>query len=94
MIRITTRYVVRNSRQEELVVPSLADLHALYTHGFILDGDLVRQERSREWVPAGRFPALHGVREARVESPARVAMVVGALMALALAAAIGLLLAR
>ncbi len=92
MIRITTRYVVRNSRQEELVVPSLADLHALYDHGFILDGDLVRQERSKEWTPVGRFPALHGVRARRAESPAKVAMLVAALMALALA--IGLLLAR
>ncbi len=92
MTRITTRYVVRNARHEELVVPSLADLHALYTHGFILDGDLVRQERSREWVPAGRFPALHRARARRAQSPARLAVLLATL--LALAAAIGLLLAR
>ncbi len=92
MIRITTRYVVRNARGEELVVPSLADLHALYTHGFLEDGDLVRQERSEGWVPAGRFPALHGVREARAESPAKVAALVAALMAVAIA--VGLILAR
>jgi hypothetical protein len=92
MIRITTRYVVRNARDEELIVPSLADLHALYTHGFISDGDLVRQERSQQWIPVARFPALHGVRERRAESPAKVAMVVVALTAVAVA--IGLLFAR
>jgi hypothetical protein len=92
MIRITTRYVVRNSRQEELLVPSLADLHTLYTHGFILDGDLVRQERSREWVPVARFPALHGVRVRRAETPAKVAMLLAAVMALALG--LGLLFSR
>ncbi len=92
MTRITTRYVVRNARHEELVVPSLSDLHALYTHGFILDGDLVRQERSEQWILVSRFPALHGVRERRAESPAKVAIVVAALMAVALV--VGLLLAR
>ncbi len=92
MSRVATRYVVRNARNEELIVPSLGDLHALYTHGFIQDGDLVRQERSREWTPVARFPALHGVRGARAESPARVAMLVAALMALALG--LGLLFAR
>ena len=92
MTRTITRYVVRNGRGEELLVPSLKDLHALYTHGFLEDGDMVRQERSERWVPAGRLPALHGVREARRESPAKVAMVVAALMALAVA--LGLLFAR
>jgi hypothetical protein len=92
MIRITTRYVVRNSRHEELLVPSLADLHALYVHGFILDGDLVRQERSQEWVKVARFAALQGVRERRAESPAKVAMLVAALMAVALG--LGLIFAR
>jgi hypothetical protein len=86
------RYVVRNSRGEQLLVPSLADLHALYVHGFLLDGDLVRQERSEHWIPAGRFPALHGVREQRTESPAKVAMLVAALMVLAVA--LGLLFTR
>ncbi len=92
MIRITTRYVVRNARQEDLLVPSLADLHRLYTHGFILDGDLVRQERSQEWTPVARFPALRGVRARRAESPAKVAMILAALLALALG--LGLLLGR
>ncbi|HET6440088.1 MAG TPA: hypothetical protein VFG59_18640 [Anaeromyxobacter sp.] len=92
MIRIKTRYVVRNARGEELVVPSLADLHALYAHGFLHDDDLVRQERSKSFVPAGRFPALHGVRAARRESPLRVTGLVLAL--LVLAAVLGLVLAR
>lgn len=92
MRRTATRYVVRNARGEELLVPSLGDLHALYTHGFILDGDLVRQERSQLWLPAGEFPALHGVRETRAERPAKVAMLLAAIMAVVLA--IGLLLAR
>jgi hypothetical protein len=63
MTRITTRYVVKNRAGEELVVPSLDDLHALYAHGFLADEDLVRQERSQAWVRAGDLPALHGVRE-------------------------------
>ncbi len=92
MTRITTRYVVRNARGEELVVPSLADLHALYTHGFIQDGDLVRQERAQEWIAIARFPALQAVREARAESPAKVALLIAGLMVVALA--VGLLLAR
>jgi hypothetical protein len=92
MSRITTRYVVRNAQGEELVIPSLADLHALYTHGFIQDGDLVRQERSHQWTPAGRFPALHGVRQGRTESVGKVAMLVGALMAFAMG--VGLLCRR
>lgn len=92
MTRITTRYVVRNARQEELVVPSLSDLHALYSQGFILDGDLVRQERAQQWTPVAQFPPLRGVRERRAESPAKVAMLVAALMAVAVA--VGLFLAR
>ncbi len=92
MTRITTRYVVRNASREELVVPSLADLHALYSHGFIQDGDLVRQERSSVWTPVARFPALHGVRESRAESPAKVAVLIAAAMAVALG--LGLLLGR
>jgi hypothetical protein len=89
MTRITTRYVVRNAAGEELVVPSLADLHALYTHGFLADDDLVRQERSQAWVRAGEMPALHGARELR-RDPKRLLAVAAALVALA--AAIGLLL--
>jgi hypothetical protein len=89
--RITTRYVVRNARGEELVVPSLADLHALYAHGFLADDDLVRQERSQAWVPAGEMGALQGVREVR-RDPRRLLAVAAAFVALA--AALGLLLSR
>jgi cytochrome c551/c552 len=92
MTRITTRYVVRNARGEELVVPSLSDVHALYAGGFLEDADLVRQERSDRWTPAGELPALHGVRQRRRESPLRVTAVVAALMALALA--LGIMFAR
>jgi hypothetical protein len=92
MTRIKTRYVVRNARGEELVVPSLDDLRALYTQGFLDDGDEVRQERAAEWIPVGQFSALHGVREARRESPARVGAIVLAL--LALATALGIMFAH
>lgn len=92
MTRPATRYVVRNAAGEELVVPSLADLHALYVHGFLSDQDQVRQERSDRWEAVGRMHALHGVRELRAEDPRRVALLVGAL--LVTAAAVGILLAR
>ena len=92
MTRVKTRYVVRNARQEELVVPSLSDLHALYTHGFIVDGDQVRQERSQQWIPVASFPALHGVRERRAEGPGKVAAILAAILALAVA--LGLMFAR
>jgi hypothetical protein len=61
------RYVIRNASGEELVCPTLADLHALYTQGFLADDDLVRAEGSISWVPAGSLPALHGVRERRAD---------------------------
>jgi hypothetical protein len=92
MSRTTTRYVVRNTRGEELVVPSLRDLHALYNQGFLQDEDEVRSERAEHFTPVGAFPALHGVREQRAESPRKVALLVAALMVLAVA--LGLLLAR
>lgn len=84
------RYRVRNSRGEELVVPSLRDLHDLYAHGFLADDDLVRSERSTVWVRAGAMPALHGVRELRAD-PKKMALLLAA--AIALAAGIGVLLA-
>ena len=84
-------YRVRNAEGEELVVPSLADLHDLYAHGFLADDDLVRAETSPRWVRAGAMPALHGVRERR-SNPRRVGMLLAALIALA--AGLGLLLAR
>ena len=61
------RYHVRNQQGEELVVPSLADLHDLYVHGFIDDADLVRSDGSERWILAGRMPALAGVRLRRRE---------------------------
>ncbi len=82
------RYHVRNAQGEELVVPSLAVLHDLYTHGFLGDDDLVRSETSRRWIRAGSLPALHGVRERRAD-PRKIAVLVAA--AAALAAGIALL---
>jgi hypothetical protein len=87
-----TRYVVRNGAGEELVIPSLADLHALYSNGFLSDDDLVRQERSERWTEVRHMPALHGVREERAESPRKVALLLAAL--LALGTALGVLLSR
>jgi len=85
------RYRVRNAAGEELVVPSLADLHALYDQGFLSDDDLVRAETSERWVAAGEMPALHGVRERRADWK-RLWPIAAA--AVGLAAAIALLLAR
>ncbi len=85
------RYHVRNSEGEELVVPSLADLHALYDQGFLSDDDLVRADRSDRWVRAGAMPALHGVRVRRADVR-RLWPIVAA--AVALAAALALLLGR
>ncbi len=82
------RYHVRNAQGEELLVPSLAVLHDLYTHGFLGDDDLVRAETSSRWIRAGSLPALHGVRERRAD-PRKVALLVVA--ATALAAGIALL---
>ncbi len=92
MTRIKTRYVVRNERGEELVVPSLDDLRALYSQGFLADRDQVRQERSQTFTPLLHFSALRGVREARRASPARVGAIAFAL--LMLATALGILLAH
>jgi hypothetical protein len=61
------RYFVRNQRGEELIVPSLADLHGLYSQGFLEDDDYVRAESADRWVKAGRMPALAGVRLKRRE---------------------------
>jgi len=83
------RYLVRNARGEELVVPSLDDLHRLYAHGFLADEDLVRSESATRWVTAGSLPALHGVREGRGD---RRKMALLLLAALAVAAGIALLL--
>lgn len=83
------RYHVRNAAGEELVVPTLRDLHDLYAHGFLGDDDLVRSETAARWVRAGAMPALHGVREQRAD-PRRMALLLAA--AIAVATVIGLLL--
>jgi hypothetical protein len=84
------RYHVRNARGEELVVPTLRDLHRLYVDGFLADDDLVRSERATAWVRAGAMPALHGVREQRAD-PKKMAFLLAA--AIAVATGIGILLA-
>lgn len=83
------RYHVRNASGEELVVPSLRDLHRLYSDGFLGDDDLVRSERATVWVRAGAMPALHGVREGRSD-PKKMALLLAA--AIAVATGIGILL--
>ncbi len=85
------RYRVRNARGEELVVPTLRDLHDLYAHGFLSDDDLVRSETASRWTRAGELPALHGVREKRAD-PRRLALLLAG--AVAIAAGIAFLLAR
>jgi hypothetical protein len=72
------RYHVRNAEGEELVVPSLQDLHRLYTDGFLSDEDLVRASTATRWVRAGAMPALHGVREARTDLRKTALIVAGA----------------
>ena len=84
------RYHVKNAQGEELVVPTLRDLHRLYTDGFLGDEDLVRSERAAVWVRAGAMPALHGVRELRSD-PKKMALLLVA--AIAVATGIGILLA-
>lgn len=85
------RYHVRNARGEELVVPSLRDLHDLYVHGFLGDEDLVRADSATRWTRAGSLPALHGVRELRAD-PRKLLYLLGAAIALVLG--IALLAAR
>ncbi|MGB8932323.1 MAG: hypothetical protein WCC48_13855 [Anaeromyxobacteraceae bacterium] len=75
------RYHVKNQRGEEMVVPSLTDLHDLYVHGFIDETDLVRSDSSERWVMAGRMPALGGVRLRRAE-PRKILLLVAAAAAL------------
>jgi hypothetical protein len=85
------RYHVRNARGEELVVPTLRELHDLYAHGFLEDDDLVRSDSATRWVRAGAMPALHGVRELRAD-PRKMAALFAAVVALA--AGIAILLSR
>ena len=85
------RYHVKNADGRELVVPTLADLHALYDQGFLSDDDLVRGETSERWVRAGAMPALAGVRLRRTD-PRKMLYLL--LAAAALVAGVALLLAR
>jgi hypothetical protein len=84
------RYQVRDTRGRELTVPSLEVLHALYHQGFLGDDDQVRRETDERWVRAGAMPALEGSRHRR-GAPRWILTVLAA--AVALAAAVGLLLA-
>ncbi|HET9599008.1 MAG TPA: hypothetical protein VFP65_25775 [Anaeromyxobacteraceae bacterium] len=81
------RYRIRNAAGEELVCPTLADLHALYAQGFLDEHDLVRSEGSTRWVPVSALPALRGVQERRT-SPRKVSLVIAAGAALAAALAL------
>ena len=78
--RAPIRYVIKGREGQELVCPSLADLHALYSQGFLSDEDLVRMEGSQRWVPAGSMPALHGVRERRSDLRNSVLVLAAALL--------------
>ncbi len=84
------QYRIRSASGEELVVPSLRDLHRLYTDGFLGDDDLVRSERATVWIRAGAMPALRGVREIKSD-PKKMALLLAA--AIAVAIGIGILLA-
>lgn len=81
------KYFVKNPRGDELVCPTLADLAALYAHGFLEDDDLVRAERSQRWQRAGDFPALRGLKERRRE-PWKVMALLAAAAVLVLAVAL------
>ncbi len=85
--RPATRYVIKGGEGQELVCPSLADLHALYSQGFLSDDDLVRMEGSQRWVPAGSMAALRGVRERRTD-PRKAVLVLAAAVVLTLALAL------
>ena len=74
------RYHVRNDRGEELVCPSLSDLAALYSQGFLEDHELVRPESSERWVPAGSLPALRGLREGKRDGRKMAALLAAALV--------------
>ena len=63
MIRITRATSSADTLGAGAGRPSLSDLHALYDHGFLQDGDLVRQERSTQWIRAG--PVSGPARRAR-----------------------------
>jgi hypothetical protein len=81
------RYIIKNADGKELVCPSLADLHALYTQGFLGDEDLVRQESTLRWVRAGAMPALRGVRDRRAD-PRKMVLLLASAFALVLALAV------
>lgn len=78
------RYLVRNARGEELVCPSLSDLHALYRQGFVGDDDEVRQEHAERWERVGDFAPFRGERERRAAPQSVVLLVAAAAAAVAL----------
>lgn len=84
--RPAPRYVIRGSEGQELVCPSLADLHALYSQGFLSDDDMVRMEGAERWIRAGSMPALRGVRERKTDLR-KAALLLGAAVLVALALA-------
>jgi hypothetical protein len=77
------RYLIRNREGQELACPSLLDLQALYTQGFLDDGDLVKAEGASQWVPAGKLTALAGARELK-RDPRKVLLLLAAAAALSL----------
>lgn len=79
------RYHVRDRSGQELIVPSLADLHGLYAQGFLEDEDLVRADNSDRWIRAGRMPALAGVRLRRKEPGRFQVLLLGAIGVVAVA---------
>jgi hypothetical protein len=84
------RYRVRDSKGQELTVPSLDDLVALYRQGFLGDDDEVRRETATGWERAGDLGALSGHRERRREPRALLAILAASVV---LAAALALLVA-
>lgn len=86
------RYHVRNAEGEELVVPSLPDLHALYAQGFLGPADLVRKDSSDAWVPCGVLLRGAARRAPAARLPGRATWAALA-AAVALAAALGILFA-
>ncbi len=79
-MRPRARYEIRSAAGQELICPSLADLHALYAQGFLSDDDLVRVQGSPRWVRAGDLPALRGVREMRRDARKVLLLLVAAIV--------------
>ena len=54
------RFHVRHAEQE-LTLPSFADLASLYRVQFISDDDMVRREGSERWMRVGDLPELRAL---------------------------------